>query len=82
MSTKQDVGESFSITDLYTVINRTKGVVDATFVKVVQKRGVGYATTNFSVKNYTTPDGRSVRAPKNVIFEVKYPDVDIEGTVK
>ena len=82
VGTKQDVGESFSITDLYTVINRTKGVVDATFVKVVQKRGVGYATTNFSVKNYTTPDGRSVRAPKNVIFEVKYPDVDIEGTVK
>ena len=82
VSVKQDVGESFSITDLYTVINRTRGVVDATFVKVVQKRGVGYATTSFSVKNYTTPDGRSVRAPKNVIFEVKYPDVDIEGTVK
>jgi len=36
----------------------------------------------FNVKNYTTPDGRFVRAPKNVIFEVKYPETDIEGTVK
>ena len=80
--TKLDIGESFSISDLYSLINNTTGVVDATFVSVFQKTGVGYSTTVFNVKNYTTPDGRFVRAPKNVIFEVKYPETDIEGTVK
>ena len=51
-------------------------------VKVFQKTGVGYSTINFNVKNQTTTDGRFVSAPKNAIFEVKYPGSDIEGTAK
>ena len=51
-------------------------------VSVVQKAGVGYSTTNFDVKSRTTTDGRFVSAPKNVIFEVKHPGSDIEGTAK
>ncbi len=81
-ATKLDIGESFSITDLYSLINSTPGIVDATFVRVFQKTGTGYATTNFNVKNYTTSDGRMVTAPKNVIFEVKFPSADIEGTIR
>ena len=79
---KLDIGESFKITDLYTAINATPGVVDATFVKVHQKTGSGYSTTRLNVKNYTTPDGRLIAAPKNVIYEVRYPNVDIQGTVR
>ncbi len=78
---KLDIGESFSITDLYSLINRTRGVVDATFVQVLQQTGPGYATTKFNVKNSTTPDGRLVIAPKNVVFEVKFPQRDIKGTL-
>jgi hypothetical protein len=81
-ATKLDIGESFSITDLYSLINSTPGVVDATFVKVFQKTGVGYASTNFNVKSYMSSDGRMITAPKNVIFEVRYPNVDIEGTIR
>ena len=79
---KLDIGESFRITELYTAINATPGVVDATFVKVHQKTGSGYSTTRLNVKNYTTPDGRLIAAPKNVIYEVRYPNVDIQGTVR
>jgi hypothetical protein len=78
---KLDIGESFSITDLYSLINRTRGVVDATYVQVLQQTGPGYATTKFNVKNNTTPDGRMVIAPKNVVFEVKFPQRDIKGTL-
>ena len=78
---KLDIGESFSITDLYSLINGTPGVIDATFVQVYQKTGAGYATTKFNVKNNTTPDGRMIVAPRNVIFEVKYPSKDIKGTL-
>lgn len=81
-ATKLDIGESFSITDLYSLINSTPGIVDATFVRVFQKTGAGYATTNFNVKNFTTSDGRLIRAPRNVIFEVRFPSADIEGTIR
>jgi len=81
-ATKLDIGESFSITDLYSLINSTPGVVDATFVRVFQKTGAGYASTIFNVKNYMSPDGRLIAAPKNVVFEVRYPNADIEGTVR
>ena len=81
-SEKLDIGESFSITDLYSLINNTPGIIDATFVRVFQKTGVGYASTIFNVKNNRSPDGRLIRAPKNVIFEVRYPQVDIEGTIR
>ena len=81
-ATKLDIGESFSITDIYSLINSTPGVVDATFVRVFQKTGAGYASTNFNVKDNMSSDGRLIRAPKNVIFEVKFPNTDIEGTVR
>ena len=81
-ATKLDIGESFSITELYSLINSTPGVVDATFVKVFQKTGAGYATTKFNVKNFSTSDGRLIRAPRNVIFEVRFPSADIEGTIR
>jgi len=80
-SEKLDIGESFSITDLYSLINRTQGVIDAIFVEVFQQTGPGYATTKFNVKNNTTPDGRMIIAPKNVVFEVKFPQRDIKGTL-
>ena len=81
-STKLDIGESFSITDLYSLINSVPGVVDTTFVKIFQKTGTGYSSTIFNVKDFTTSDGRLITAPKNVIFEVRYPNADIEGTIR
>ena len=41
-ATVMDVGEDFSITNIYSLINATEGVADATFVKVFQKTGSGY----------------------------------------
>jgi hypothetical protein len=81
-STKLDIGEPFSITEIYSLINATPGIVDTISVKVFQKTGAGYSSVNFNVKNETTPDGRFIRAPKNVIFEVKFPSADIQGTIK
>lgn len=78
----QDIGEDFSISDVYAVLNSVRGVVDTTKVRMTQKSGVGYASTKFNVKNQTTADGRYVKAPKNVLFEIKFPGSDIQGTVK
>lgn len=76
-----DIGESFSITDIYSAINSTPGIIDALNVDVFQLNSAGYSSINFNVKNYISPDGRTIRAPKNVIFEIKYPVSDIQGTI-
>jgi len=81
-SSKLDVGEAFSITDIYSALNATPNVADTSWVKVTRASGTGYSTTNLNIKSQTTTDGRYIRAPKNVIFEVKYPSTDIQGTVK
>ncbi len=77
----QDVGEDFSITDLYTVLNNVPGVIDTVSIKVDQIANVGYSSTIFNVKTNTSPDGRYIKAPVNVVFEIKYPSADIQGTI-
>jgi len=77
-----DVGESFTITDIYSVLNSVAGVVDTSWVKIFHKSGTGYSNVSFNIKNHMSPDGRTLRAPRNVIFEVKYPNADIQGTVR
>ena len=77
-----DVGESFNITDIYSVLNSVAGVVDTSFVKISQKSGTGYSGISFSTDSHTSADGRLLRAPRNVIFEVKYPSADIQGTIR
>ena len=77
-----DVGEAFNVTNIYSALNSVPSVADATWVKINKASGTSYSSINFNVKNRTSPDGRFVRAPKNVIFEVKYPSTDIIGTVK
>ena len=81
-SSKLDVGEAFNITNIYAALNAVPQVADASWVKINKASGTSYSSINFNVKNMTSPDGRFVRAPKNVIFEVKYPNTDIIGTVK
>ena len=81
-SSKLDIGEAFNITNIYAALNSVPHVADATWVKIEKASGTSYSSINFNVKNMTSPDGRFVRAPKNVVFEVKYPNTDIIGTVK
>jgi len=76
------IGEPFFITDVYTILNRVQGVADTMNVKIVKKGGSGYSQIGFDVDYFTSPDGRYVAIPQNAIFEVKFPSIDIKGTVK
>jgi hypothetical protein len=76
------IGEPFYITDIYTILNRVQGVADTTNVKVTKKDGSQYSQVGFSIDYFTSPDGRYVAVPQNAIFEIKFPSVDIKGTVK
>ena len=58
------------------------GVADTTNVKIVQKNGPSYSQVNYSIEYFTSPDGRYLAMPENGVFEVKFPNVDIKGTIK
>ena len=76
------IGERFLITDVYKILNATRGVADVTGVKLVNKRGGRHATTGMDVDAFMSLDGRYLSCPDNVAFEIKYPLSDIKGTVK
>ena len=77
-----DIGESFSLSNVYKVLNCMPGIVDVTDVSVRVKTGGAYASTKFQVEPNLTSDGRTLIAPENVIFEIKYGNSDIIGTIK
>ena len=77
-----EIGEDFYITDIYNTLNETEGVVDVVKVSVFKKVGNNYADISFDVNSNLSPDGRYIAIPKNVIYEIKYPKVDIKGAVK
>lgn len=79
--TKEDVGTPFSISNVYKVLGKAKGVVDVVKVRLSQKKGANYASTRVDLESLISSDGRFIDTPKNVIFEVKFPQ-DIRGVVR
>lgn len=82
LSQVKDIGEAFFITDIYDTLKRVQGVVDVTRVRLFQKVGGAYSDIRFNINEQTSPDGRYISAPQNVIFEVKFPVDDIKGVVR
>ena len=78
---KLDIGESFSIAKIYNLLNKLSGVLDVVSVKVNAKVGGFYSSSSINLDKLLTFDGKYIRAPKNVIYEVKFPSIDIKGVV-
>lgn len=78
---KQEIGESFSIANVYNILNKLNGVLDTTKVVVTPKVGGVYSNSSLNLDKLLTYDGKYIRAPKNVIYEVKFPLIDIKGTI-
>jgi len=76
------LGESFYITDVYSTLNDVIGVVDTESVHISIRNGLNYSDTRFNLNDQKSADGRYIKAPDNVAFEIKYPGKDIKGTVR
>ncbi len=76
------IGERFYLTDVYTELNKVRGVVDTVNVKLVSKRAGNYSNSSLNINQFMSLDGRYLSVPDNVILELKYPKIDIKGTVK
>lgn len=78
-SKKFEMGEPIYLTDIYKLLNKVNYVVDTKDVKIVEKSGVGYSSTQYSVVDNLSKDGRYLSIPQTHIFEIKDLDVDIRG---
>ena len=78
---KADIGESFSIAKIYNILNKLNGVLDTTNVVVTLKTGGLYSNSSLNLDKLLTYDSKYIKAPKNVIYEVKFPTIDIKGTI-
>jgi len=76
-----DIGESIYITDIYKELQRVPNVVDVLDVKIIGKNGGIYADAGYDFNAHLSNDGRYITSQKDVAFEVKYPNKDIQGTV-
>ncbi len=79
---KMDIGESIKISDIYRSLTSVPGVLDVTDFKIRQLSTSGYAQTPFRFEQQQSPDGKYILAPEDVIFELRYPSLDIRGSVK
>mgnify|MGYP003148607292 CR=1 FL=1 len=82
LSSKYDIGEPLRVSDIFKTLKNVDGILDVISVTVDRKTGSAYSTFSYDVKGNTSPDGRLILAKENVIFEIKYPDSDIVGTVR
>ena len=56
-------------------------VSDTSKVKLVSKRGANYSSSTLNVEEFMSLDGRYLSVPDNVVLEIKFPKIDIKGTV-
>jgi len=76
------IGEPIIITDIYQILKSIPDLMDVVDVKMKVMTGDGYADAPISIEEALSPDGRFLFPPTDTIFEIKYPDLDIGGTVQ
>ena len=80
--TTLEIGEPIYINDIWTILVKTEGVLDVKKVKVENKYSSPYSTYRLNFDKLLSRDGTILIPPKNAIFEMKFPDLDIKGVAK
>jgi hypothetical protein len=77
-----DIGEAIFVTDIYKELQKVPNVVDVLDVQFVAKTtGGAYSRTSFDFEEHLSNDGRYVTADRDTVFEIKFPNRDIQGSV-
>tara|TARA_R100000388_G_scaffold23750_1_gene18063 strand:+ start:23631 stop:25430 length:1800 start_codon:yes stop_codon:yes gene_type:complete len=76
------IGEPIYLSSLYNIINKVNGVADVKKINIFNKSGGNYSATSINFDDLRSRDGTFYKAPKNVIFELKFPNADIRGVAK
>jgi hypothetical protein len=81
MKVLPDIGEMFSISNIYKILNDVDGVVDVQDVRIKRKTGTNYSRLEYDIRENMSPDGRYFVVPQDVIVELKFPLNDIQGVI-
>ena len=76
-----DIGEPIFISGIYQQLQKVPNLIDVLDIKLIAKNGGLYSDTTFDFDAHLSNDGRYLNADMNSIFELKYPNIDIQGTV-
>lgn len=79
---KMNIGQPIYITKIYDRLNNLEEIVDVTNVEITNQSGGNYSDDSLNLKQYISADGRILYAPENVVYELKFADLDIKGTIK
>ena len=77
-----DIGQPIYITSIYDKLNNLDEIVDVTNVEITNETGGLYSDDSVDIKHYVSADGRILYSPENAVYELKYPNLDIKGTIK
>jgi len=75
------IGESITISDIYSELKKVTGVLDVNFVKISNRSGTRYSNVKLNINENMSPDGTKLIIPNNVVSELKFPRTDIKGKV-
>jgi hypothetical protein len=79
-SKKPQIGETFNILQVYRELQNVNGILDVKDIKIVNKTGNAYSSTQFNIQQNLTSDGNMIIIPKNAIYEIKNAS-DIVGNI-
>lgn len=74
------VNQSINVSKIYTLLDKVKGVQTVKNIEIYNKAGGGYSKYGYDVKG-ATKNNIVYPSYDPCIFEIKYPDVDIEGRI-
>jgi hypothetical protein len=79
---KMEIGERFFISDVYNILKYAPGLSDVVDVTITRKVGGNYSDTSIFLEDLIDPDGKYIDIPENMILEIKFPNIDIRGTIR
>ena len=78
----QDIGESLGLAEMYRALQKVEGVIDVSSLEVKLRAGNLYSQSNYDFEGALSSNGKEVLASTNIIFELKYPNLDLIGSVR
>lgn len=83
-SIKMDIGEHIQFSRIYDALRKVPGLLDVRNVEILQRLksdDISYSDYSYNFKENITQDGMFLKVPKNVIMEIKFSDLDIQGKI-
>jgi hypothetical protein len=81
-STVFSIAEPIYKNDIWTILTKTDGVIDVKKVNILSKSSGAYSTYRVDFDKLLSRDGTIIIPPKNAVFELKLPDIDIKGVAR